>query len=317
VKNKPAILFLALMSFCTTATIFKTFLQRQLSQAIFLAKPDLEPIQVSLQGNSLKKISFGFNNALASLIWIRLLQGAKHNRLLEDKLSWEFSEVDAVTTLDPQFDTAYQFGALFVSFFRRDKEGGKRILTKWTKRQPGYWKPHHSLGMHYFLELNDYQNAAPHILKAAQLPGAPAYISSLGIGLLTQAGAEAHALKSAVELFGTALNAESKYRLARRIRGLRWKHQKENWETALTSFFKNNPKQKPGSIDDLLPYYPKAKDRSLSSVIESSNPTEELQPILKEIFQFKLNKKNNLIESRDPRLDAEFKNLGVYLQKDG
>lgn len=294
----------------------KNVLQPLVAARLSAQTPDLEPLQVSIGGASLKKMALGFDSALASLIWIRLLQEAKHTRLPKDKLSWEFSEVDAVTTLDPQFEAAYQFGAMYVSFFRRDKEGGKRILEKWVKRQPQYWKPSHMLGMHYFLELNDYANAAPHILRASQLPRAPAYLASLGIGLLTQAGAEDYALKSAIELFSAALNPEAKLRLIRRIQGLRWKKQKENWQTALKIYQSKYGLKKPESIEALIPFYPRNIDRNTASVLSGIQISGELKPLLNEVFQFKLNQEKNAIESVDKQLEKSFQNLGVFLQED-
>lgn len=300
----------------SSALYFKNFLQPKLAAGLTAKTPDLEPLQVSIGGSSLKKMALGFDSALASLIWIRLLQDAKHTRLPEDKLSWEFSEVDAVTTLDPQFESAYQFGAMYVSFFRRDKEGGKRILEKWVKRRPHYWKPNHMLGMHYFLELNDYQKAAPHILRAAQLPGAPSYISSLGVGLLTQGGAEDYALQSAIELFSAAIHPEAKLRLARRIRGLRWKKQKSHWSEALASYQKSHPGKKPDSLSDLIPFYPKKAERTTASIMESIKVPEELKPLLNETFRFRLSKNKTSVESVNPELEKNFKNLGVFLQED-
>ncbi|NBT59705.1 hypothetical protein EBT16_13065, partial [bacterium] len=189
--------WILLCLFCLVAS--KVALERRRATiAALINGPNLEPVQVSYRGDSLKKLAFGFESLISSLLWIRLLQEAKTTPLKSNQLSWEFSEIDAVTSLDPNFDTAYSFGSLYVSFFRRDKEGGKRILQKWTKKRPIYWKPHHMLGMHYFLELNDSASAAPHILRASQLAGAPQYISSLGIGLLGQAGATQFALQSAI-----------------------------------------------------------------------------------------------------------------------
>lgn len=313
--SKFAIL-LSVIAVSLPGFFLKNKVQSHLSKKVAEATPDLEPLQVSLQGTSLKTMAFGFDSALASLIWVRLLQDAQHTRLKEDKISWEFSEVDAVTTLDPQFEAAYQFGSMYVSFFRRDKEGGKRILEKWVNKRPYYWKPNHMLGMHYFLELNDYKNAAPHILKASQLPGAPDYISSLGIGLLTQSGAEAYALKSAIELYSSAIKPEAKMRLARRIRGLRWKKQKDNWLTALSLFKKANPRRSPQHIKDLFVYYPQESDRQIASVLSTVRPPEELENLLNEVFRFKLTESKSSVESVDPRLEQEFKNLGVFLQED-
>jgi len=278
--------------------------------------PDLEPAQVSLRGDSLKKLSFGFDNFFSSLIWIRLLQEAKHTPIRSDTLSWEYSEVDSITTLDPNFDSAYHFGSMYVSFFRRDKEGGKLILEKWIKRQPTLWKAHHMLGMHYFLELNDYKAAAPHVIYASQLPGAPSYISSLGVGLLTQSGASLFALQSAIELFEASVQAESKMRLARRIRGLRFHLQRSAWEEALSNYKKTNSKNLPSSLADMEPFLKIAPIREVSSFSGKQKSSPEIQVLLSEPFYFKLGTNRNSIEPVNPEQAKEFDNIGVHLQKE-
>lgn len=278
--------------------------------------PDLEAVQVSLRGDSLKKLSFGFENLLSSLIWIRLIQDAQHTPIQSNNLSWEYSEVDAITTLDPNFDSAYHFGSMYVSFFRRDKEGGKRILEKWIKRRPNLWKAHHMLGMHYFLELQDYAAAAPHVLYASQLPGAPSYISSLGIGLLNQSGASLFALQSALDLFEASAQFESKKRLAKRIRGLRFHLQKQYWEEALARYQEKNPGKLPASISDCEPFFNAQPMRELSSAVTQEKPSADLQLLMAETFPFKLGSDRRSIEAVRPEQTKEFDNIGVFIQRD-
>lgn len=311
-KSISLLIFLSLV--CGLCGL-KYSLQAKLKGYFSLFNPDKEPLQVSINGESLQKLAFGFDSALASLIWVRLLQEAQHSPVKNNKVSWEFSEVDAVTTLDPHFLTAYQFGAMYVSFFRRDKEGGKRILEKWTRTQPGFWKAHHMLGMHYFSEMGDYKRAASHILQAARLPGAPSYISSLGIGLLTQAGADSYALSTAISLYEAATHPESKMRLARRIRGLRWKLQKSYWQSALNNYLATKNYIKLETLKDLAPFAPPRADRSVSFLDIDKIQSEELTILLREIFEFKVNLQKNLIESTDPKLEKEFQNLGIFFER--
>ena len=281
-----------------------------------LKGPDLEPLQVSYRADSLRRLSFGFNSFLSSLLWVRLQQEAKYTPLKTQKISWEASEVDAITTLDPNFRPAYHFGSLFVSFFRRDKEGGKRILEKWVRHDPIYWKPHHMLGMHYFLELNDYQKAAPHIIRASQLPGAPAFIASLGVGLLGQSGASLFALQSAAELFDSAVQFETRKRLAKRIRSLRWNMQKDRWEKALAKFKQIKPGLKPSSLSDLLPYVGTKNLRELGTAVITFPPSDILRALLSEEFAFRLDTAKNSIIPMNPQEIKEFGNIGVNLTED-
>ncbi len=294
----------------------KVLFQNQLQKIDALKGPDTDEFKVSYRGDSLKKLSFGYDNFLSSLLWIRLLQEAKYTPIKGNSVSWEYSEVEAVTTLDPNFDSAYNFGSLYVSFFRRDKLGGKKLLEKWVNHSPTFWKPHHMLGMHYFLELGDYAHAAPHILRASQLPGAPPYIASLGVGLLGQSGASLFVLQSACELFEAATGREARVRLARRVRGLRWHLEKQSWETALAKFKKTNNGSLPHSLAELNPFLKTEPSRDISSVIPHLGKSEALQILFSEKFQFNLSKDRKTIEAMKPDQAKEFENIGVHLQKE-
>jgi len=313
-KSRIFPVFVALGFFCLF--IGKSLFQNQLQRTDALRGPDAEETKVSYRGEALKKLTFGYDNFLASLIWIRLLQEAKFTPVKDNRLSWEYSEVDTVTTLDPNFDPTYNFGSLYVSFFRRDKVGGKRILEKWVKHSPTYWKPHHMLGMHYFLELGDYAHAAPHIIRASQLPDAPPYIASLGLGLLGQAGASLFVLQSACELFEAASGREARMRLARRVRGLRWHLEKQSWENALAAFKKKENGALPRSLTDLTRFLKTEPTRDISSVIPHLKQSEPLQILFSEKFQFTLGKDRKTIEALNPDQTQEFENIGVYLQKE-
>jgi len=302
--------------FLLASLLLKVNLQKPLISGLTSAsRLDLEPLQVSYQAESLKKLAFGYENFLSSLIWIRLLQLAQVTPLKTDTISWEFSEVNSVTTLDPKFDIAFSLGAIYVSFFRRDKEGGLRLLQKWVRQRPHYWKSHHLLGMHYYLELNDFAKAAPHILKASQLPGSPAYLSSLGIRLLSETGALGHALESALELFQNAGNGETRLRLLARIRSIRWNLEKQKWEAALIHFKTKHSGKPPKTLTDLIPYIYEDMNREIASLFLSKNSSSELKPLLSEVFRFQLSKEGT-IEPLDSRDAETFSQTGVYLPKE-
>lgn len=313
--KKSSVIIVAFLSFLCCLLAGKNFLQSKLKEPISVRIPDSEELKTSYRAENIKRLTFGYDSFFSSLLWIRLLQEAKHTPLKDNSLSWEYSEVDTVTTLDPNFESAYHFGALFVSFFRRDKIGGIKILEKWVKHSPIYWKAHHMLGMHYFLELGDYAKAAPHIIRASQLSDAPPYIASLGVGLLGQSGASLYTLQSACDLFEAATQRETKLRLLRRIRGLLWHLQKQKWETALAQFRKVR-KKSPNSLEELIPFLKSEVHREITSLV----PGVENSPILKEVFsehfRFVLGTDKKSIESADPSLTQTFENIGIYLQKD-
>src|SRR5690606_34161437 len=138
--------------------------------------------------------------------------------------------------LDPKFEKAYWFGAAFVSIFRRDEIGAKELLTNWVRQRPTFWRSHYNLGFHLFHEMHLYDPAAFHILRAASLPGAPSWLTALGVRLLTASAGTFSALQAAVGLYDSVNGTEGRYRLRMRVRSLAYALQKARWKEALERY---------------------------------------------------------------------------------
>ena len=234
-KSAAAIALSVVFLVCCVAA--KITFQRRLGPHLKPAgKTDLQVAEASFYGHSLKRYSFGFDNVVADLLWVDLLQQAAYEKISSGRVSWEYSQLDAVTTLDPHFKTAFQFSAIFLSAFRHDKLGAKLILEKWVAREPNYWHNLYILGYHLFFEMGDYAAAYPYILKAAALPGAPQWLSSLGVRVLSETGALMSSLKLSLDLFNSLQEGEGRRRLATQIRSIRYAIQKSSLENSLAHY---------------------------------------------------------------------------------
>ncbi len=272
--------------------------------------PDLKPLLASYQSSSVEKYALGFNSLIGASIWIQLLQNSDHHPVKNNEVSWEFAQIDTITTLDPNNTRAYDFGAIFISTLRRDKTGGKLLLEKWVKKQPNYWRPWYLLGGHHFLELKDYASAAPFILKASKMARAPEWLSSLGIRLLSESGQLYQALKTSLELIPQVRNQEAISRLSLRVRSLNYKIQKLQWEEALTQHLKKHTTF-PHDISELKEEVI-AKSRELSSLIENEKTSEATKIFLTENFKFKLDRTNKKIISTTPEETNALENVGIF-----
>jgi hypothetical protein len=270
----------------------------------------LEPVQAGYVGTSLKKYSLGFDNFIGATLWIQLLQLAEHTPLKSGMVSWEFAQLDAITELDPRFESAYDFGSIFVSSFRRDKLGGKIILEKWQKRRPSYWRTNYLLGLHYLLQMNDKANAAPLILKASTMTGAPQWISALGIRLLSETGALLQSLKLAISLYPAIQDSSGEERLTYRMRSLNYNLQKNVWIEALDEFKKINKKE-PASLEALQPLL-KSKARELASSFADEKLDPKIINLLNEKFAFRWNAKTHKIEGQDAAIEALLGKVDTY-----
>lgn len=257
---------------------------------------NLKPLDASYEANSLKRYSFGFDSVLSSLLWVQVLQKSDHTPLKSDEVSWEFAQVDALTTLDPRFDQAYAYGAIFLSVLRRDKLGGKIILEKWANRYPTYWRPVHMLGMHYFEELGDYASAAPLILRASNMRGSPKWLNSLGLRLLSESGSLLNAISTAIEMSRITRDPEALNNLTLRIRALNYNIQKSEFEARMNGIKAN-------------------QERNLASLSigDQKDIPESIKVLLQERFDFRWNAKDRRAVSVDSTLENILGRTGAYI----
>jgi len=100
--------------------------------------------------------------------------------------------LDITTTLDPRFNIAYRFGAVFLG------EGYPRgagrpdlaiqLLQKGLKERPDKWEYMEDIGFVYYWFVHDFATASVWFQKAAEVPGGPWWLRSLAATTLAQGG---------------------------------------------------------------------------------------------------------------------------------
>jgi hypothetical protein len=271
------------------------------------------PQSAVYQSHSLKRFSLGFDNLISGIIWVRLIQKADTHAIQKGEVSWEYAQIDAVTTLDPNFEQAYGFGAISLSVFRQDKMGALLLLEKWVRHRPQYWKAHYLLGYHLYYELGNFSRGSKELLAAAGMPRAPSYLNALGIRLLSETGALAQALKISLELYPSVRDAEGKYRLVRRVRSLNFALQRAAWESGLGSY-KSKYHKAPDGLKDVASFVV-SEIRSVASIVDDI--PADLASVVKEKFAFKYDKKKGQIEPADSMKEMDLEGTGIFLHGHG
>jgi tetratricopeptide (TPR) repeat protein len=91
--------------------------------------------------------------------------------------------LDLTTTLDPQFQIAYRFGAIFLSMPAPTGPGrvdqAIALLEKGLKANPDRWWLAYDLAFLHYVHTGDFNAAADWFTKAAALPKAPAWLKTL------------------------------------------------------------------------------------------------------------------------------------------
>ena len=160
-------------------------------------------------GSAIRRLTGAYNVLAADAYWIRAIQyyGGIKRRLMPNPLAPEppsmiaadageyrelYPLLDITTTLDPRFNIAYRFGAVFLA---EPYPGGPgrpdlaiALLEKGLRERPDKWEYMEDIGFVHYWYGRDYRAAAEWFDRASQVPGAPWWLRSLAATTLTQGG---------------------------------------------------------------------------------------------------------------------------------
>ncbi|HZP47274.1 MAG TPA: hypothetical protein VFB07_01985 [Vicinamibacterales bacterium] len=167
-----------------------------------------EPIYIS-SPTALRRLTVGFSGLAADLYWIRAIQyygGAKRRLqqmaqrgpepppLLADTSDYQYlyELLDLTTSLDPRFNIAYRFGAIFLAEGYPAGPGRPdlaiALLRKGLRERPDKWQYMEDTGFICYWYMHDYRCAADAFSKAADIPDAPNWLRPLAATTLAQGG---------------------------------------------------------------------------------------------------------------------------------
>jgi hypothetical protein len=142
---------------------------------------------------ALKRMALGFDALAADVYWIRAIQqygGDRLDRARARRYELLYPLLDITTSLDPYFNIAYRFGAIFLS---EPYPGGPgrpdqavALLRKGIAVQPTRWQYYHDVAFVHYWALRDPIAAATWFRRAAEQPGAPNWLMPVAAAMLVQ-----------------------------------------------------------------------------------------------------------------------------------
>ena len=174
-----------------------------------------------------RRAVLGFDGIAADIYWIRALQYYGATKLSTDpakRYDDLYPLLDLTTTLDPHFDIAYKFGAIFLS--ERFPNGPGRadqaiaLLEKGLAAQPHEWEFAQQIGFVHYWWRNDYRAAADWFLRAGAMPGAPSWLTPLAAVTLAQGGSRASSRQLWQQVSASATEDWLKQQADQRLRQL-------------------------------------------------------------------------------------------------
>jgi hypothetical protein len=144
---------------------------------------------------ALQRLALSYDAILADVYWIRAVQVYGKTRLgqsADPSFGLLYPLLELTTTLDPNFDVAYSFGALFLA---EKPPGGPgrpdlalKLLERGVAAQPDDWRLYQAAGFVHYWSYRDYVKAADWFGRAAKLPEAPIWMGSLAAVTLAEGG---------------------------------------------------------------------------------------------------------------------------------
>lgn len=146
-------------------------------------------------GEVAKRLALEYDALAADIYWIRTVLHYGGDRLTDPgRGRYELLGplLDLTTTLDPLFQMAYRFGAIFLA---EPPPGGpgrvdlaESLLKRGMEVSPDRWQYPHDLGFLYYWHQQDYKTAAGWFQRASGMPGAPNWLGPLAAGMLARGG---------------------------------------------------------------------------------------------------------------------------------
>jgi tetratricopeptide (TPR) repeat protein len=140
------------------------------------------------------RLVLGFDALAADVYWIRAIQYYGGTRLRPDQREKNYELLypllDLTTSLDPYFNIAYRFGAIFLA---EPQPGGAgrpdqaiALLRKGIAAQPNRWEYFHDIAFTHYWSLGDYQAAAEWFRRAAAIPKSPEWLLPIAASMLAE-----------------------------------------------------------------------------------------------------------------------------------
>ena len=144
---------------------------------------------------TLQRLALSYDQIVADAYWIRAIQfygDTRLGRTPDQSYSLLYPLLELTTTLDPYFDVAYQFGALFLAERAPGGPGRPDLAIKLLQRgidaQPDDWRLYHAVGFVHYWSYRDYGTAADWFRRASKVPGAPIWMDPLAAVTLAEGG---------------------------------------------------------------------------------------------------------------------------------
>jgi hypothetical protein len=164
--------------------VYREFDPRGLSVETFRKKTEREYYKV--KGHFIEDVSLPGLEALDfSVTWLRILASTYDEASVEGDFSWLFHKLRFISNSLPQTENSFQSALMpFFVVLGKDPAGALFLLNEKMKKFKTDWRISYWAGFHALENLKEKKLAGSLFLEASKFPGAPEYLTPLGLRLM-------------------------------------------------------------------------------------------------------------------------------------
>lgn len=161
----------------------------------YVYRPYLHESLYLPSGKFINKLSLGYKQVVADMVWFSAIQYYGDYRKGNHSLAYFEGLIDIVVNLDPHFVFAYIFGAWVISEDMGNFRKGMDVLKRGMAENPSSWRLPFEIGFLHFANRVDYKVAGRYLDLAARVPNAPENVRRFAAFAYSKAGDEEAALR--------------------------------------------------------------------------------------------------------------------------
>ncbi len=163
----------------------------------------LKELSLFPSGRFLKLAAFGYDNFWADIYWIQSVQYLGEHLRTDRKFTLLYHIYDVITQLDPGFIDAYNFGAVILAQYSKNRPEAMNLLKLGMRRNSGKWQIPFQAGFLSFTVYKNVPQALGYFKMADKKPNAPIVVKKY-IAFLTERSGNTDA---AIKMWSSMYNA--------------------------------------------------------------------------------------------------------------
>jgi len=181
-------------------------------------------------------LSFGFRNLLADIAWLEAVQVSGNRKMTRDDYDRLSDLLSTVVRFDPRFVIPYLLGGIVLGDSPGHIGAALDLLARGERQIPSEWRfPFYTSYVQYF-SLGNPEEGGTALLRAARIPGSPAYFPLLASRMLAEGNRPETALAFLQEMTARETDPRRKASLEERVRRVIVERDLQSMEMAIATY---------------------------------------------------------------------------------